>query len=76
MNKQCLKVLGYLRNNPGMTTIDAYTDLHILSPAKRVSELRNNGYQIETIWKRTKDGERYGMYVLHEEQKGAEYVEK
>lgn len=70
LSKQCRKVLGYLRNHKGMTTIDSYMDLNILSPAKRISELRENGYQIETVWKHSLEGERYGMYILHEDREG------
>jgi len=59
MTKQELQVLNYLRNHEGMTTRDAYNEW-ILSPAKRVEELRREGYDIETIYMR------YGVYVLHE----------
>ena len=61
------KVLKYLRDNYGMTTKDGF-DLNILSPAKCIQELRNAGYSIETIYKKSLDRKRYGVYVLHEEQ--------
>ena len=65
MTKQELQVLNYLRNHEGMTTHDANNEW-ILSPAKRIEELRNEGYNIETVYKRSGTGRRYGMYVLHE----------
>ena len=65
MNTQGAKVLAYLRSHEGMTMVDAINEW-ILSPAKRVEELRNAGYDIETVYKHTDTGRRYGMYVLHE----------
>lgn len=66
LSEQCRMVLAYLRKNGSMTTMDACVDLNVLSPAKRISELRNDGYNIETFYKRTSLGKRYGIYVLHE----------
>lgn len=65
MNKQALQVLNYLRSHDGMTTRDAYAEW-ILSPAKRVEELRKEGYNIATVYKRSDNGKRYGTYVLIE----------
>lgn len=66
LSKQSQTVLNYLRNNDGMSTIDAW-EISILSPAKRIQELRNAGFKIDTLYKRTESGKRYGVYVL---QKG------
>ena len=66
MNKQDMKVLAYLRSHEGMTTKDA-CDNYILSPTKRVQELRDAGFNIETVRKNSKAGRKFGMYVLHEE---------
>lgn len=63
LSKQSQTVLNYLRNNEGMSTIDAW-EISVLSPAKRIQELRNAGYKIETIYKRTDAGKRYGVYKL------------
>ena len=65
MSKQDEQVLDYLRNHDGMTTADACREW-ILSPAKRVEELRLAGYDIETVYRYTETGRRYGVYVLHE----------
>lgn len=66
-SKQEEKVLHYLRNHDGMTTLDACSEM-VLAPAKCVQILRNAGYNIETIWKKTETGKRYGVYVLHEKE--------
>lgn len=65
-NKQAMEILNYLRTHEWMSTENACFELHILSPAKRIEELRNGGYQIETVWKKTASGKRFGVYVLHE----------
>lgn len=62
---QARAILNYLKNNTGITTLDAWSVLGILSPAKRIQELRNAGYNIETEWRKTNNGKRYGVYVLH-----------
>lgn len=67
VNPQSRKILEYLRTKGGLTTLDAWTQLQILSPAKRIQELRNGGFNIETEWRTTSNGKRYGVYVLHEE---------
>ena len=66
--KQEGRILDYLREHDGMTTFDAMMDLRISAPAKCIEKLRNGGYDIETVWRKTNSGERYGVYVLHEEQ--------
>lgn len=64
-SKQEAKVLYYLRTHDGMSTLDACSEM-ILAPAKCVELLRNAGYNIETVWRKTETGRRYGVYVLHE----------
>lgn len=59
------KVLDYLRDHDGMTTLDAYSEM-ICAPAKCIEVLRNAGYNIETVWRKSVTGRRYGVYVLHE----------
>ena len=63
---QAKQILEYLRTKGGLTTLSAWTELHILSPARRIQELRNGGFNIETEWRKTTSGRRYGVYILHE----------
>lgn len=58
------KILSYLKKNGTMTVRDAIFDLNINSPAKRVQELREMGYDIKTDWIVTDNGTRYGAYRL------------
>lgn len=71
MNKQTqrIKILDYLRTHPYMTGMDAVTKLGIMSYTKRISELRRQGHEIESVWiydtNRDGDQVRYVRYVLH-----------
>lgn len=58
------KILSYLKQNGTMTVRDAIFDLDINSPAKRVQELREMGYDIRTDWIVADNGTRYGAYRL------------
>ena len=60
------KILSYLKQNKTMTVRDAILDLDINSPAKRVQELRDMGYNIKTDWIVNDNGTRYGAYKLEE----------
>lgn len=65
---QAKQILEYLRTKGGLTTLSAWTELQILSPARRIQELRNGGFNIETEWRKTTSGRRYGVYILHESE--------
>lgn len=39
-----------IANQEGVTTIQAREQLDIMSPASRVQELREQGYNIQTVW--------------------------
>ena len=60
------KILSYLKQNGTMTVRDAIFNLDINSPAKRVQELRDMGYNIRTDWIVNDNGTRYGAYKLGE----------
>ena len=66
MNKrtQRAEILKYLRTWGSMTTSEAIEVLRILSPAKRVEELRREGHPIRTVYEKGPNGTRYGVYVL------------
>ena len=57
------RILERLRTRP-LTTYEAVADLHILSVTKRISELRLAGHEIETDYRTTDSGARYGVYTL------------
>lgn len=48
---QRARLLERLRQGP-VSTLDARALLDVLHPAARVMELREQGYQIETLWSR------------------------
>ena len=58
------RILSYLMKNGTMTVREAIFNLNINSPAKRVQELRDMGYDIKTDWIVTDKGTRYGAYRL------------
>lgn len=44
------KILGYCAENGSITIREAFEKLHINSPSKRISELRNSGlYDVQSI---------------------------
>ena len=44
------KILGYCAEHGSITIRDAFEKLHINSPSKRISELRNSGcYDVQAI---------------------------
>jgi len=54
--------------NEGRTTIQLREQLDIMHPGGRISELRENGYQIHTVWTVTENAQghkhRNARYVL------------
>lgn len=60
-------VLKWLEERGELTVFDAVGTLHILSLPKRIEELRKQGIQIVTDWRKSEYGSRYGVYRLEEE---------
>lgn len=47
---QRMKILSYCEQHGSITIREAFTKLHINSPSKRISEMRNSGkYNVESI---------------------------
>lgn len=67
------KILAYCAEHGSITVRDAFVKLNINSPTKRISEMRNGGYDVQDIEEiRVKDsGEtvRYKRYFI--KSKGA-----
>ena len=67
-HSQRLRLLAAFETRHSITTIEARRDLDILMPAARVFELRERGFDIETIWTQgvTENGgkHRIAKYVL------------
>jgi glucose-6-phosphate-specific signal transduction histidine kinase len=65
------RILSFLRRGHGMSTIDARHLLDVLHPAARVMELRDFGFEIQTVWKRQETPEggshRVALYYLMSE---------
>lgn len=67
---QRARILKHLENGKALSTMQAREQLGIMSPAPRVKELREQGYQIDTyrITEHDSNGvphHRMGLYVLH-----------
>ena len=62
------RVLQYLREHGGMTTMDAVRVLYIMNPQQRIRNLRESGYNIVTEWEVSPTGARYGIYRLQEDR--------
>lgn len=69
---QCKRIVEYLRKYGSVTNYICLTDIGILSPTKRISELRRMGYPIDDRQEAVKN--RYGdkcyvkRYFLNQEK--------
>ena len=67
---QQAKILAYCKQHGSITIREAFTKLHINSPSKRISELRNSGrYEVSDVTEsKTKNGEttRWKRYFIKE----------
>ncbi len=61
--------LHWLRHNGDLTFAQAVDVLHILDVRKRIQELRQDGYNIITITKKSPSGAKFGAYRLIQEAK-------
>ena len=62
------KIIKHLRASKGLTVREALIDYSIQSFTKRISELRQLGYQIDGVkGKHPVTNQRYTRYVLNEE---------
>lgn len=63
-------ILDYMRKHGSITAMDAIRDFGCMRLASRVSDLRDDGYNIETVLEvgknRQGDSVRYARYYLHE----------
>lgn len=66
------RVLQYLREHDGMTTMKAVNVLKIMNPQQRILNLRERGYNIVTEWEVSPSGARYGIYRLKEDNNAGE----
>ena len=64
VNTQKYKVIRWLEKYGTLTTKEAVIFLDIMSLAKRIEELRNDGYRIDLVYKTSPTGARYGVYKL------------
>ena len=62
------RVLQYLRDHGGITTMEAVRELSIMNPQQRILKLREMGYNIVTEWEVSPAGARYGIYRLQEDK--------
>ena len=68
---QRTKILAYCEQHGSITIREAFTKLHINSPSKRISEIRNSGlYSVDSVdeSKTDKDGNttRWKRYYINE----------
>ena len=58
------KVLNFMRTHDGITTWEAFESLNILALARRIKDLREQGYNIEMTYQKRPNGEKFGLYRL------------
>ncbi|MDL2294034.1 helix-turn-helix domain-containing protein [Ruminococcaceae bacterium OttesenSCG-928-D13] len=68
---QCTRVLEYMQMHGGVTSLEAFTDLGIVSLPRRICDLRQQGHHIkvERVSGRNRYGEptHYNRYRLEKE---------
>lgn len=68
------RIIDYMTKHKGITSQDAFRDIGITRLSARIKDLRDLGYDIETVMVdgKNKYGEtvRYGVYVLKGEPNG------
>lgn len=62
--KQIAVVLDWLRNKGELTTMEAVTELGVMSLPRRIMELRRAGIEISMEYRTSASGKRYGVYSL------------
>lgn len=71
--KQTERIIEYMKANGSITALEAMTHLHIGRLAARISDLKDEGYDISSVSETSKNEygvSRYARYFL--EEKGAE----
>lgn len=63
---QRAKVLACLKANGCITVRQAVVEMGIMSLPKRIEELRDEGYDIVTDYRKSNNGARFGVYTLVE----------
>lgn len=67
---QRAKILEYCKTHGSITARDAYVELDINSPRKRISELRRSGFNVDTVteYRTNSNGieVRYNRYFITE----------
>jgi hypothetical protein len=65
MKRQTETVLSHMKRTGSITQREALIDYSVQCLTKRIQELRDSGYQIETLTKKhPTTGQRYARYVL------------
>jgi predicted ArsR family transcriptional regulator len=70
---QRAKILAYCKAHGSITARDAYVELDINSPRKRISELRRSGFNVDTVTEYRTNSlgieTRYNRYFITDEVK-------
>lgn len=62
------KVLEWLRTRGELTSRDAFNELNIVCLPRRIKDLRSAGYAIQTVYRVSGSGKKYGVYTLIEQE--------
>lgn len=70
LSPQCKLILDHLRKGHTITQRSALMDFGIMALPRRVADLKESGYRIESVMEHNKlTGQRYARYSLIEESK-------
>ena len=69
-----VRIIEYMKKHNGITSQDAFKDLGVTRLSARIKELRDKGYDIDTVMidgvNRYGEPVRYGLYKLKGEPNG------
>lgn len=66
---QSEKILAYMTEIGGISSMDAFKKFSITRLSARIKDLRDKGYQIDSVWEKSKKGARYTRYYLRKKAK-------
>lgn len=67
METQVKQILAYMKRKGSITSWDAFQDLKITRLSGRIKDMRDMGYEIDTVMEESEEGKRYGRYIIKKE---------
>lgn len=63
MNKQCQRVVDYMREYGSISQLEAIRDISVMRLASRISDIKKQGVKVNTVREKSKN--KYGEPVVY-----------